>query len=488
MGLFFIAFSVLFFFTLALRKNLLLSSAVSLSAVVILGMLTGTVKASILLQACFHGLLVATEISLLVLGALAFYNNLKAGGFIQSLEKPLGLFSTNKLVIVILLAFYFGGFIEGVSGFGTPAMIIAPILLGLRFSPYLAASLSLLANTIPVVFGAVGTPVKIGFAELPATQVPLYATLLLVLPALFMSFAFKRILESDGLQDIHSNTGRVFFINIMAGAAFVIPFVFFSFFNPELPSILASVIGMLIWLLAVKSSGDSIARINRPLVKQLYKTFKPYLLIALLLITGKAILGNMQFTVLWPDIELRKGVNFFQPGLIFLTGLLLLSLLNTKQTVSLKSIFKETMQRLPVTFGCIVCLAIMARLLSSNLHVLELFNAGGIPAPLAPLLAVTTGFAGSFIAGSATISNLMFGAEWHSIGEHHGLNTSLLLASQLAGAAIGNALSIQNIAMVQAVLNTKGLERDIIRTLWKPLLIFFLFISITAVLLGIAAW
>jgi len=128
-----VVFGVLLFFTLVLKKSLLLSSAIALLVSLLLNNLLFGLKLQNLLQASVHGLLTASEISLLVFGALVFFNYLRADNFIQKFEGTLLQFSSNKLIIVIFLAFFFGSFIEGVSGFGTPAMIIAPLLLGLRF-------------------------------------------------------------------------------------------------------------------------------------------------------------------------------------------------------------------------------------------------------------------------------------------------------------------------------------------------------------------
>lgn len=479
-----VSFAILLFFTLVLKKSLLIAAAVSLAAVIMVTMFNEGITSIRILRAGIHGTIVALEISLLVLGALTFFNYLKSAGFIQNLETSLKTFSTNKLMIVILLAFYFGGFIEGISGFGTPAMIVAPILLGLRFPPYLAASLSLLANTIPVVFGAVGTPIKIGFDDLPITQVPLYTTLLLLTPTLLMPFSFKRLLKYEGFVTKPMETGKLNFVSLMAGIAFAVPFIVISLYSVELPSILGSIIGLLAWLLVVKNVGTSMPRVNSTLIKQLFRSFKPYLLIALLLIVGKILLGSTKFSLLWPSIGLNKSINVFQPGLIFLIGLLCIYLSNSKQGASIRTTFKASIQRLPTTFGCIACLAIIASLLASNLRIEELFATGFIPAAFAPSLAIATGFLGSFIAGSATMSNLMFGAEWYNLGVNAGLNTSLLLACQLAGSAMGNALSVQNIAMVQAVLNESGMESRILQTLWKPVLFFFLLLSLTAFIWG----
>lgn len=481
-----VTFFILLFFTLVLKKGLLISAAVGLLAVVMIIALTGGIKLNTFSGAALHGLLVAAEISILVFGALLFYNYLKAGGFIQKLENSLQHFSTNKLVIVILLAFFFGSFIEGVSGFGTPAMIIAPLLLGLRFPAYLAAALPLLANTVPVIFGAVGTPVKIGLADLPVQQTPMYATMLMLLPAIMIPIIFKRFLEADGLLPKDSSTLKKYFIAVMAGVSFVIPFVFFSYFGPDFPSMAAAVAGLAIWLLIVKATGSSFATINRTSLLHFYKTFKPYLFITLLLVAGKYLVGDIKFNFVWPAVELKKSIHLFQPGLIFITGLLLLFAFSKKKPVNfLSSVFKQTAIRLPTTFVTITCLAILAKLLSQNLDMKELFSSGSIPSSLFYVLAVATGFLGSFIAGSATVSNLMFGTEWYQAGQQFHLHIPLLLAAQLAGAALGNALSVQNIAMIQAVLNEKGLERAVISKLWKPLLLFFMLTSIAAVILGL---
>ena len=481
------AFGVLLFFTLVLKKSLLLSSAVALLVSLLLSNLHFGFKLQNLLQAGMHGLLTATEISLLVFGALVFYNYLKADKFIQQFEGALQQFSSNKLIIVIFLAFFFGSFIEGVSGFGTPAMIIAPLLLGLRFPAYLAAALPLLANTIPVIFGAAGTPIKVGFADLPIEQVAVYASLLMLMPAMLLPLAFKRYLEADNLLATDTNKIRTYWIAISAGLSFIIPFIFFSYIGPDFPSILAAVTGLLFWLFLVKATGKSYATINRASLIQFFHTFKPYLFIAALLVAGKLLLGSTKFSIEWPAIGLQKNIALFQPGLFFILGLFILYLFTkNRKSISLKTVFKQTALRVPTTFMTIACLAILAKLLSQNLNVQELFGSTiNMPVILFYVLAVATGFIGSFMAGSATVSNLLFGKEWYQVGQQYQLQIPLLLACQLAGAALGNAISIQNIAMVQAVLNEKGLESSIIKKIWKMMLLLFLLIGAAAIFISL---
>jgi len=489
MGLLIIAaaFGILLFFTLVLKKSLLLSSAIALVVSLLLINLFFGFKLKNLLQASMHGLLTATEISLLVFGALVFFNYLKADKFIQKFEGALHQFSSNKLIIVIFLALFFGSFIEGVSGFGTPAMIIAPLLLGLRFPAYLAAALPLLANTIPVIFGASGTPIKVGYADLPVEQVPIYAAMLMLMPAMLLPLAFKRFLEADDLLAQDSNKIKSYWIAMSAGLSFVIPFIFFSYIGPDFPSILAAVTGLLCWLFLIKTTGKSYATINRTSLTQFFHTFKPYLFIAALLIVGKLFLGSAKLNVKWIAIGLQKNIPLFQPGLFFILGLLILySFTKNRSSISLKNVFKQTALKIPSTFITIACLAVLAKLLSQNLQVKEIIGSTtNMPVILFYVLAVATGFIGSFMAGSATVSNLLFGTEWYQVGQQYQLQIPLLLACQLAGAALGNGLSIQNIAIVQAVLNEKGLESSIIKKLWKMMLLLFLLICASAIFISL---
>ena len=422
-----ISFSVLLFFTVVLKKNLLVSALVSLFSTVLILVLAGHARLDNILAASVHGLLVALEIGLLVFGALLFYNYLKEDGFIQQLENALQQFSTNKLVIAILLAFFFGSFVEGVSGFGTPAMIFAPLLLGLGFPAYLAAALPLLADTVPVIFGAVGTPIKVGLADLATGQIPFYAAILMLLPTIVIPIVFKRHLEAEEMLPKNSSVFENYFIAIAAGVSFALPFILFSFLGPDFPSVAASIIGLTIWLLIIKVTRSSAAVISRKTFLRFYKAFKPYLFIALLLVAGKFLLGDIRFTIKWRTFQLEKSISLFQPGIIFIVGLFLLLLTSkSKGTISFTGIVKKTVIRLPFTFVTIACLAILAKLLSVNMETKELFGSGNIPPALFYVMAIASGFIGSFMAGSATVSNLMFGTEWYHTGLHLHLHVPVL--------------------------------------------------------------
>jgi lactate permease len=316
---------------------------------------------------------------------------------------------------------------------------------------------------------------------LPIDQTPVYAALLMFIPAIMIPLLAKSFLKEEGLLA----KGPNYSIAIMAGVSFIVPFIGFAFsLGPDFPSIAAPVAGLTVWLLLLKTKGSSLAIINRTTLVNFYSTFKPYLFIAFLLITGKFLFADLKFIIDYPAIQLKKSISTFQPGIIFVVGLLILWWKNkNKAEISLKSIFKQTIFPLPVTLVTIACLAILAKLVSQDLNLGNLLSSRNIPAPLFYIMALTTGFLGSFIAGSATVSNLMFGTEWYAAGQQLQLNTPLLLAAQLAGAGLGNALSVQNIAMVQAVLNEKELGPVIINKLWRPVLLLLFLTMSTAVVL-----
>ena len=481
-----LTFTLLLLLSLVWKKTLLFSAGAALFFAIVLQVAFLGLTFTAFLRAVLHGVLTATEIGLLVFGALSFFNYLKAGDFLPRLQQSVRHFSANRLIVTILLVLFFGSFIEGISGFGTPAMIIAPLLLALRFPPALAAVLPLLANTVPVLFGAVGTPVKIGFAELPVTNVPIYSALLMVLPVLVLPFFFYTLLKREQLLPSADSKAKTYAIALGAGLAFALPFVLLSLTGPEFPSILAAVAGLLLWLFSVRMLRPSYSSINAKALLGFFQTFRPYLLVALLLLLAKLLLQNTGAVLSWPSIGLKKNIAAFQPGIVFLMGILLFYFTTGQKTlVAPKKIFAQTLAKLPSVLGTIACLAILARLLSQNLNAAEIFGEGTLlPPALFYLCAVLTGLLGSFMAGSATVSNLLFGAQWFQIGAEYNLPVQLLLACQLAGSAIGNALSIQNIVMVQAVLNEQGLEKVVIRKLWKIILLFALFISVVAVVLS----
>ncbi|TVQ82478.1 MAG: L-lactate permease [Micavibrio sp.] len=225
--------------------------------------------------AAIEGLMVAASIIWIILGAIFLLKVMSASGALERIRNGFTVVSPDRRVQLILIAWLFGAFIEGAAGFGTPAVICAPLLIALGFPAMAAVVLTLIANSSPVSFGAVGTPVLIGmqmgleagekdvlshmhitdqtlggFVETVAVQALvmdlMIGSFVPILLCVLMTFCFGRNKSiREGLE--------IWRFALLAGLAFFLPALAVAyFFGPEFPSLLGGLIGIGIVLLAIK--------------------------------------------------------------------------------------------------------------------------------------------------------------------------------------------------------------------------------------------
>ncbi|SDI59974.1 L-lactate permease [Natribacillus halophilus] len=129
----------------------------ALIAIVIWGAEVAQVSAAVI-----HGIVLALEILFIVFGALLLLNTLKESGALQTIRASFTSISPDRRIQAIIIAWLFGCFIEGASGFGTPAVVAAPLLVAIGFPAMAAVMVALVIQSSPVSFGAVGTPILVG--------------------------------------------------------------------------------------------------------------------------------------------------------------------------------------------------------------------------------------------------------------------------------------------------------------------------------------
>ncbi len=157
---------------LGLRKPLSEVSLWTLGLMIVLALLYWQI-APVLFWASFaKGIFVALDIFLIIFGAIFFLEVLRSLGVIGSISYYLESFSKDYRIQTIILAWFFENFLEGAAGFGTAAVIVAPLLIGLGLTPIKAVIVSLLGNSTSVAFGAAGTPIRIGFSGLEYPAIP----------------------------------------------------------------------------------------------------------------------------------------------------------------------------------------------------------------------------------------------------------------------------------------------------------------------------
>ena len=214
-----------------------------------------------------QGVINAIGVLIIVFGAILIYYTLQYSGAMETIQAGMTKVSPDRRVQAIIIGYMFGAFIEGAAGFGTPAALATPLLLGLGFPPLCAAVLCLVFNSFPVTFGAVGTPVIMGFDSLKdigmqalQTQDPSllfkmigqYVTLMhvpmaFILPIFLLGFMTRFYGKNKSWKEGFA----VWPYCILAGICFCIPYLIIAWLaGPEVPSLIggAAGLGILIWL------------------------------------------------------------------------------------------------------------------------------------------------------------------------------------------------------------------------------------------------
>jgi lactate permease len=469
---FIIPFGVLIIITVLLRKPLWLAALISYLISVGMQWYDGMELHKIGLGITMASF-TAVEISLILTGAIFFLHFLSQNGDIEKINNGLQSLTTNRSIQIILLAWLFGSFIEGGAGFGTPALIIAPLLAAIGVPLTLAVAIPLLANTTAVVFGAVGTPIKIGLGTIPYTNVVTTTALInlvsgFIVPVMLV-LLYKKFQKKAPLQD---NFNYIPFA-VWAGFALTFPSFLLSFTGPEFPSILGGLFGLLIILITLKA-GFLLPKSNHQEVDIIgfFKAFLPYLGLSALLLAARFVFGAQHLL-----LEIGEGVYkkffYFQPGMAFLTMPFILLFLSKKyKSHTLAVSFKEALKAVPRPAAAILFIAGISQNLSISEAAFLAPLLAGLPDYLILFLTPFFGALGSFAAGSATVSVLLFGNEVNITALTAGMDNTLPLSLLLIGSGIGNALALQNIAVVQAAIQTHGKEKELLKILIIPCLLY----------------
>ncbi|MCQ4232369.1 L-lactate permease [Pseudomonas stutzeri] len=484
------------------------------------------------LASTVQGLVITAGVLWIIFGAILLLNTLKHSGGITAIRAGFTTISPDRRIQAIIIAWLFGCFIEGASGFGTPAAIAAPLLVAIGFPALAAVILGMLVQSTPVSFGAVGTPIIIGINGGLDT-----ATLGTQLTAQGSSWAaFLQLITSE-VAILHALTGTImplimvlmltrFFgkekswkagfevlpFAIFGGLAFTVPYVATGLFlGPEFPSLLGGLIGLAIvtsaarvGFLVPKKSWDfadakdwpsewlgSIEMKLEDLTAKPMSTFRawlPYVLVGALLVISRTIpeVGAFMKSIVlvFPDILGEAGIKadfmpLYLPGGILVAVVLATFFLHGMKVRELAAAVGESSKVL-VGAGFVLLFTVpMVRILiNSGVNTAELAS---MPITMAryvadsvgsvyPLLAPSIGALGAFIAGSNTVSNMMLSQFQFGVAQNLGISGALIVAAQAVGAAAGNMVAIHNVVAASATVGLLGREGTTLRkTVWPTL-------------------
>ena len=461
-----------------------------------------------ILKACF-------PIILIIICAIFSYNILVETKEIETIKTQFIQLTSDKGLLVLLLTWGFGGVLEGMAGFGTAVAIPAAILIGLGFKPMFSAVICLVANTVAVGFGAVGLPattlanqVADGTAS-PEMLSEVATFIILQLSLMFFITPFLILMMTDRTKII-KNISLALFVGCFS---IIVQFCCAYFLGPETPAILGSVaaiIAMLIYnKLFIRDENPSDEVVVEKKKFGMTKTLKAWsvygLIIFFILISSKIVppMNDLLKSTLVTKFDMPIIGNTFSfgwlsnAGLMIFLGAMIGGLIQGLSFGKLMKMLAKTtinLQKTAITICCLVALAMLMNNTGMTLAIATgLVGMTGVAYPFfAPLI----GSIGTFVTGSATSANILFGklqaAAAGQLGlindaQFFGVNgneTNWLAAANCAGSEGGKLLSPQSIAIATAACDMEGQDGDIMRKT-LPFAIFWILMNGIMVFLGL---
>lgn len=446
-----------------------------------------------------------------IFGAILFNRMLEITGCIEIIRKWLASISPNPVAQLMIIGWAFAFMIEGASGFGTPAAIAAPILMSLGFNPLKVAIFTLVMNSVPVSFGAVGTPTWFGFAPLNLSPQDIldigkqtgimHFFAGLIIPVIGLSFIVP-------WSEIRKNIVFVY-ISILACT---IPYVALAMVNEEFPALVAGAIGLMISVFAAnkgwglnkeyekdqtleKVSFAAVAKALTPLglligmlvvtrikqlgIKDLLTDPQPWFSFSLPALSDITITRSLTivFNNIFGEAVSEKYQTLYVPAFIpFILTVWICMFLYKTRFNDAWNCYVITYRQIKKPLFALIGALIMVKLMmvggeSSMVTIIGnefAAMAGGHWIYFSPYL----GAIGAFFSGSNTVSNLTFGGIQQQIAIDTGLSVTLILALQSIGGAMGNMICINNIIAVCTVLNVHNQEGNILKKTVIPMAIY----------------
>lgn len=442
----------------------------------------------------------------IVLNVIFLYRLTVEKGAFEILQTTIGGVTNDRRLQLLLIAFSFGAFFEGASGFGTPVAVTGAILIGLGFSPLAASGLSLIANTAPVAYGALGTPIA-GLASVTGIdpfllgamvgrQLPFFS---LIVP-FWVVWAFA---GWKGMKDVWPAI-------LVTGVSFALPqYLISNFINPWIVDIGASLISMacligflkiwqpkVIWTSAALRSKDESAatmappkpvKIAKPSSGQVWLAMLPWIIVCvILLIWGTDMFKlavNKWATWNYPVPDLNGMINKVPPivaaptkeGAVFSftwlsytgSGMLIAAIISgflmgfgpVKIITEYGKTIKVCAYSL-LTISAMLAIGTLTRLSGIDATLGLAFAATGV---LYPFFGTLLGWLGVALTGSDTASNILFGNLQKITSTQLGISPILMGAANSSGGVMGKMIDAQSIVVASTATNWFGHEGTILR-------------------------
>ena len=431
------------------------------------------------ITATVEGMAIALwPILLVIVAALFTYNLAVETKTMDVIKKMLSSITTDKRIQVLILAWGFGGFLEAVAGYGTAVAIPASILASLGFNPLFAAVICLLANTVPTAFGALGIPVTtlatvtgLEVVHLSYVTSIQLAGFIVLIPFLLVILTEKSIKALKGVVGI----------TLISGITFAVPQVFIAkYLGADLPALVASICSMACTILMAKAMNKEKVETKEDKIglKEGILAWLPYILLCGLILIASPLVPSINsllakassnIHIYTGDATSTTAFSWINtPGMMILIATFIAGLIQKLKFTYMLDVLKRTVIQLKTSFITIMSIVAISKIMShSGMTSSISFGLCAITGSFYPLIAPLLGAIGTFVTGSDTSANILFGALQTEAAKSLSIDPYWIAAANTAGATAGKMISPQSIAIATSATGLIGSEGKILSTTVK---------------------
>jgi lactate permease len=485
--------------------------------------------------ASVNGLVTTFTLLYIIFGAILLLNTLHQSGALRTIRRGFTDISPDRRVQVIIIAWLFGSFMEGAAGFGTPATVAVPLLVGLGFPAMAAVMAGMVIQSTPVSFGAVGTPILLGvdkglasnssvataypqvqdymtangltdwsqFLAMIGVKVALLHAIAGILVPLFVVCLMTRFFGKE--RSLFEGL-KVWKFAVFAALAMIVPYLVVAIFlGPEFPSLVGGLVGLGIVVTAARKgfllpgkediwdfdSSDKWepAWIGSLQLKEehaeknpigMFRAWVPYLLVGVLLVLSRTLESfsswlkaqKISFNQIFGSEISASFQPLYAPGAVFILVSLIVYLIHKMEWKSFSIAWQKSFKSsLAASLSLVFTVPMVQVFINSQggaagYDGMPIVLADGVAALAGnswPIFAPFIGGFGAFVAGSNTVSNMMFALFQFGMGERIGVDPTWMVALQAVGGAAGNMICVHNVVAASAVAGLIGKEGAVIR-------------------------
>ncbi|EGW41811.1 L-lactate permease [Desulfosporosinus sp. OT] len=466
---------------------------ITLFITILLAVLVWKMPINQALTATLEGFAIAFwPIIIVIIAAVFTYNLSLYTGSMEVIKKMMTSITTDKRILVLILAWGFGGFLEAIAGFGTAVAIPASIMAALGFDPVFAAIICLIANTTPTAFGAIGLPVTTlaQVAGLNASTLSYsvgiqLAGFIIILPIILVMLTGKSVKAVKG----------VFFISLASGLAFAIPEVLIArYMGAALPALLGSVICIIVTVVIAKVFyKNTTSEIEHISLKQGFLAWVPFMLVLLFVLLTSSLFPGIEgpLSSIETTFKIYTGPHakpdsflwIANPGTLIIIATFIGGLIQGAKFLEIFNVLLKTCKQMIKSAITILGIVALAKVMSysgmiASIAVVLVTATGSFY----PIIAPVMGALATFVTGSDTSANILFGPLQVQVANNLHMSPYWLAAANTGGATAGKMISPQSIAVATAATGIVGSEGKILKATLKFCFAYVFFLGMVVYL------